>query len=211
MHFLTYAHCKPDGSIFYIGKGSSRRAHSQSGRNVVWKRTVEKHGGFSVMTLAKWSTEKEAFDHEIALIDIFRDMGHKLVNIASGGMGSSGFRHTDEHKAFKAQMMRDRNPMGNPEIREKQKIALKKAMNRPEVRQHQSTARLGKNLLKDHIESLRNCHPMRPCVINGIEYKSLMEASRTLEIRHGTLYRWLNNPKVKHNGKYAHITEARWL
>lgn len=163
------------------------------------------------MTLAKWSTEEEAFDHEIALIDIFRDMGHKLVNIASGGMGSSGFRHTDEHKAFKAQMMRDRNPMSNPEIREKQRIALKKAMNRPEVRKHQSVARLGKKLPKDHIESLRNCHPMRPCVINGVKYKSLMEASRAIGVRHGTLYRWLNNPEVKHNGKYAHITEAGWL
>ena len=211
MQFLTYAHNKPDGSIFYIGKGTERRAHSSAGRNIVWKRTVEKHNGFGVQILAKWGTEQEAFDHEVFLIDTFRQMGVPLVNIAEGGMGSSGFRHTEEHKAFKAQMMRDQNPMRNPEIRKKQIIALKKAMNRPEVRRHQSVARLGKNLSKEHIESLRNCHPTRPCVINGVEYKSLMEASRMLKIRHGTLHRWLNNPKVKHNGKYAHITEARWL
>lgn len=211
MHFLTYAHCKPNGSIFYIGKGSSKRAHSSNGRNVVWKRTVEKHGGFSVMVLAKWNTEQDAFYHEIALIDTLRDMGHKLVNIANGGAGSTGFRHTDEHKAFKAQMMRDRNPMAIPELRDKQRIALKEAMNRPEVRKRQSDVRIGKKLSESHIESLRNCHPMRPCVINGIEYASLMEASRAIGVLHGTLNRWLNNPDVRHNGKYRHIIEARWL
>jgi hypothetical protein len=211
MQFLTYAHCKPDGSIFYIGKGSSRRAHSKSGRNVFWKRTVEKHGGFSVMTLAKWSTEQEAFDHEIFLIDTFRRIGFQLANIAEGGMGSTGFRHTEAHKKHLRKTMLENNPMSSSKIREKQKIALKEAMNRPEVRQRQSAIRLGKKFSKEHVESLRNCHPLRPCVINGVEYKSLMEASRMLEIRHGTLYRWLNNPEVKHNGKYSHVTESRWL
>lgn len=211
MQFLTYAHCKPDGSIFYIGKGSSKRAHSSSGRNVVWKRTVEKHGGFSVMVLAKWNTEQEAFDHEIALIDTFRDMGHKLVNIANGGMGSTGFRHTEAHKTSLSESMKISNPMFNSELREKQKIATKEAMSRPEVRSRISAALTGKKLSKAHVESLRNCHPMRPCIINGVEYQSLMEASRSIGVRHGTLTRWLNNPNVRHNGKYRHITEARWI
>jgi hypothetical protein len=211
MQFLTYAHCKPDGSIFYIGKGSSKRAHSSNGRNVVWKRTVEKHGGFSVMVLAKWNTEQEAFNHEIALIDTFRDMDHKLVNIANGGMGSAGFRHTEAHKASLSKSMKVFNPMFDPDIRKKQIVALKEAMNRPEVRQRQSAVRVGKKLPKSHIESLRNCHPMRPCIINGIEYKSMMEASRSIGVRHGTLARWLNNPDVRHNGKYRHIIECRWI
>ena len=54
----------------------------------------------------------------------------KLTNISDGGLGSIGFRHTDKHKAFKKQMMLDRNPMNNPLIREKQLVELKKAMNR---------------------------------------------------------------------------------
>jgi hypothetical protein len=209
MH-TTYAHYKPDGTMFYIGKGSIRRAYSNAGRNVVWKRTVKKHGGFKVEILGRWETEKEAFDHEIFLIDTIKKMGISIVNIADGGLGSSGYRHTEEHKAFKKNMMLERNPMSNPELRNKQKIALKEAMNRPEVRSHQSKVRIGKKFSESHIESLKNCHPMRPCVINGVEYKSLMEASRTLGIRHGTLYRWLNNPEVKHTGKYAHVTECRW-
>lgn len=207
----TYAHYKPDGSMFYIGKGSVSRAHSSSGRNVVWKRTVEKHGGFKVEILGRWKTEQEAFDHEIFLIDTIRKMGVPLVNISSGGLGSIGFRHTAEHKAFKTRMMLERNPMSNPETRIKQRQAVLAAMSRPDVKRRQSLALLGKKLSAEHVESLRNCHPMKACVVNGVEYKSLMEASRMLEIRHGTLFRWLNNPEVKHTGKYAHIIECRWL
>jgi DNA invertase Pin-like site-specific DNA recombinase len=211
MTHTTYAHYKPDGTMFYIGKGSFRRAHASSGRNVVWKRTVEKHGGFKVEILGRWKTEQEAFDHEIFLIDTIKKMGVKLVNIADGGMGATGFRHTDEHKAFKKQMMLDRNPMFNPETKEKQKLALKKAMQRPEVRAKISIARAGKKFSASHLEALKNCHPMKSCVVNGIEYKSLMEASRQIGIRHTTLHRWLNNPEIKRGAKYAYITEARWL
>ena len=210
MQYNTYAHCKPDGSIFYIGKGSVSRAHSAAGRNIAWRRTHAKYGGFKVEILASWPTEKEAFDHEIFLIDTFRRMGRKLVNIADGGEGSRGFRHTDEHKAFKQKMMLERNPMDNLETREKQKIAVKKAMSRPEVRQKIKQGLTGKKLSESHVDALKNCHPMKSCVINGIEYKSLMEASRAIGVRHGTLYRWLNNPNVAHNKKYRHIIECRW-
>lgn len=210
MSYITYAHYKPNGDIFYIGKGTVSRAYSKQGRNIVWKRTVEKYKSFNVKILCEWPTEDEAFQHEILLIDCFRDMGIQLVNIAKGGMGSSGFRHTEEFKKNKAKHLKLNNPMANPELRKKQLQALKEAMIRPEVKEKQKKARLGIKLSKAHVESLRNCHPMRPCIINGIEYKSLMEASRSLGVRHGTLYRWLNNPNVVHNKKFRHIIECRW-
>jgi hypothetical protein len=107
--------------------------------------------------------------------------------------------------------MLEKNPMSDPLIREKQKILVKNAMSRPDVKLRQSAARIGIKFSTSHIESLKNCHPMRPCAVNGVEYKSLMEASRAVGVRHGTLLRWLNNQSVKHNKKYAHIVEARWL
>jgi hypothetical protein len=211
MHFYTYAHYKPDNTMFYIGKGTVKRAHSRAGRNVVWNRIVKKHNGFKVEILGRWKTEQEAFDHEIFLIDTMKELGCQLANISTGGLGSTGFRHSDEHKAFKKQMMLERNPMNDPELREKQKIALKEAMNRPEVRAHQSASRIGKKLSSSHVESLKNCHPMKPCVVNGVEYKSLMEASRQLGILPGTLRTWFNNSKRVRSKAYQHITEARWL
>jgi len=211
MSHVTYAHHKPDNSIFYIGKGSAKRAHSSSGRNVVWNRIVKKHGGFKVQILAQWPTEQEAFDHEIFLIDTFRDMGCQLANIANGGFGSTGFRHTDEHKKNLSLKMKANNPMANAELREKQKTAVHIAMQRPDVKRKQSANRIGMKFSASHVESLKNCHPTKPCVINGVEYKSLMEASRQLKIRHGTLHRWLNHPEIQRGAKYSFITECRWL
>jgi hypothetical protein len=96
--FYTYAHYKPDNSVFYIGKGCGRRAWSNKDRNPHWKNIVAKHGEHKVEILARWNTEQEAFEHEIFLIDTFRSMGKTLANIANGGEGPTGMRHSDETK-----------------------------------------------------------------------------------------------------------------
>jgi hypothetical protein len=206
--FYIYAHTKPDNTIFYIGKGSIKRAYDAKGRNVYWNRIANKYG-FNTVLLSEHEDEEEAFKEEISVINHFKKF-NCLTNIAEGGMGSKGFRHTEEFKIRSAAKMKEENPMHDPEIRIKQQENLKKAMQRPEIRLKQKNARIGKKLSESHVESLRKCHPMKVCIINGIEYESLMEASRKLGIRHGTLFRWLNNQNVKHNKKFAYITECRW-
>jgi len=210
MSFATYAHYRPDGTVFYIGKGSIKRAYSKLGRNVVWKRIVQKYGGFEVKVLAEWQTEQDAFDHEIVLIDSFRSMGYTLANISAGGLGATGCRHTDEFKKRIAEILKANNPMANPDLRAKQYKKLKETMARPEIRMKISQALSGKKLSAQHVEALKNCHPMKPCVINGVTYKSLMEASRMLGIRHGTIHRWINRPEIQRGRKYGYITECRW-
>jgi len=97
--FCTYAHYTPQGRLFYIGKGSSeRRAYRMQGRNDYWNKIVAKYGTPEVQILAKWDTEEEAFSHEILLISCFRELGHKLANLTNGGDGTSGYKHTEEHR-----------------------------------------------------------------------------------------------------------------
>lgn len=96
--FLTYAHFKPDGTLFYIGKGSQKRAYAKDNRNQHWLSIVKKHG-FQVETLAKWDNESDALLHEQFLIACFKDMGHKLANATNGGEGVSGHKHSAEAKA----------------------------------------------------------------------------------------------------------------
>jgi hypothetical protein len=100
MKFYTYAHYKPDGELFYIGKGNGNRAYNTrySQRNIYWKRVVEKYGKPTVKILANWNTEEEAFDHEKLLISCFRDMGYKLANITSGGDGVCGIKWSEESR-----------------------------------------------------------------------------------------------------------------
>lgn len=94
--FYTYAHYKPEGGLFYIGKGAKNRAYDMKMRNVYWKNVVAKYGQPIVEILANWKTEQEALDHEKLLISSFKDMGFKLANLTNGGEGVSGYKHTQK-------------------------------------------------------------------------------------------------------------------
>lgn len=96
--FYTYAHFRPDGRVFYIGKGSGNRYLSNE-RSRYWKNLVAKEGGFTSEILAHWPTEAEAFEHEKFLIKCFRDLGFKLCNLTDGGEGPSGAVRTTETRA----------------------------------------------------------------------------------------------------------------
>ena len=93
----TYSHNKPDGTPFYIGKGSGRRAFTKR-TNPYWKNIVAKYG-YEVQILSHWDTEKEALNHEVLLIACMKDMGIKLCNLTEGGEGATGYQHSEEHKA----------------------------------------------------------------------------------------------------------------
>jgi hypothetical protein len=94
--FYTYAHYTPEGRLFYIGKGTGYRAYSKYRKNQHWKNIVAKYGQPKVEILANWSSEEEALNHEVLLIECFRDMGYKLCNKTNGGEGTSGYKYTPE-------------------------------------------------------------------------------------------------------------------
>lgn len=99
--FYVYAHYKlDDGTVFYIGKGSTNRAYSTSHRSRWWKSTVKVHG----YTVSIWSDdldEATAFKLESEWINLYgrRDTGAGcLVNMTDGGDGASGKVHSQETK-----------------------------------------------------------------------------------------------------------------
>ena len=102
--FYTYAHYTPQGRLFYIGKGQGNRAHRLSSRGSYWKNVVVKYGKPNVQILANWDTEQEALDHEILLIDCFKELGHKLCNITNGGEGVSGLKQSEHQKSVASQV-----------------------------------------------------------------------------------------------------------
>jgi len=95
--FYTYAHVKPDGEIFYIGKGKERRAWDKRNRNPYWHNIVNKYG-YEVKILADSIDEELALLCEIEAIDIYNRRGFKLCNITIGGDGFCGGKHTEEAK-----------------------------------------------------------------------------------------------------------------
>jgi len=83
--FYVYAHRNSEGGIFYIGKGTGRRAWSQD-RHPVWHRYVKErlNGTYSVEILENGLTEAEAEAREGELIAQF---GSQLVNWQNSGRG----------------------------------------------------------------------------------------------------------------------------
>jgi hypothetical protein len=100
--FYVYLHLKPSGEVFYVGKGTGKRAWSRNLRNRHWKYIVACHG-FVVQIHTDKLTEDQAFELEKQLIKHYKETG-TLANVTDGGGGVSGSHvnlgvpKTDSHK-----------------------------------------------------------------------------------------------------------------
>jgi len=98
--FYVYAYLREDGTPYYIGKGSERRAwksHTRSnGTNLLPKDPTR------IVILKDHLTETDAYDYETELIAKYgrKDTGTGILrNSTDGGRGNdSGYRHSDEAK-----------------------------------------------------------------------------------------------------------------
>lgn len=151
--FYTYAHFRPDNSVFYIGKGRGRRAWAKDNRNPHWHHVTAKHGEHKVEVLAQWPTEQEAFDHEKFLIWCFRDMGVSLTNLTDGGDGAAGYKHTKESIQKRLNSMRGYAP--SEETKAKMREAHLGKKNHFFGRNHSDEA-------KEVISSKKKANPSKP-------------------------------------------------
>lgn len=95
----TYFHTRNDtGAVFYIGAGRELRAKSSRYRNESWKTIALEHG-FTAHFAMTGLTEQEALDHEVFLIQCFKDIGISLCNITNGGKGTTGLVFSPESRA----------------------------------------------------------------------------------------------------------------
>lgn len=88
--FYTYLHCKPDGSPFYVGKGSGNRAFDLRRRNPHHSNIITKYGRENIKVFVfPCDSEIEALSDEILQISQLRREGHELANQTDGGDGVS--------------------------------------------------------------------------------------------------------------------------
>lgn len=98
MKYYVYIHRKlDDKSIFYVGKGTGKRANSKNSRSKWWHRVVNKHGFYSEI-VQYFDNEHDAYISESSLIDHLSSKGIRLINLKSGGIGGIGFKHSEESK-----------------------------------------------------------------------------------------------------------------
>lgn len=140
--FYVYLHKrKSDGAVFYVGKGTGRRAYRTAGRSEWWHRVASKHG-FKVEIIF-FGTEADCFDVERAKIALFRSSGEPIVNASDGGDGSANPTPEARAKLSARQKARFADPRERekirvtkttPEARAAQSERRKKAMSNPEAR-----------------------------------------------------------------------------
>lgn len=94
--FYVYVHRQADtGKVFYVGKGSGKRAWSKQFRPTFWHRVKNAHG-LIVEEVAYFWDESAAFDYERALIAECKAHGLRLTNCTDGGEGPSGAVRSEE-------------------------------------------------------------------------------------------------------------------
>jgi len=101
--FGAYLHCRPDGTPFYVGKGTEKRMRKLKRNNLYHSNIVSKHGSESILTgFLPCSDEATAFELEKGLIKRIKAIGIRLANMTEGGEGPSGYKHNKEDVARRA-------------------------------------------------------------------------------------------------------------
>jgi hypothetical protein len=84
----VYLHCRPDYSVFYVGKGTKNRAKFFHNRNPHHTSVINKYGKENILIgYIECSSENIAFDLERGLIKCLANSQIKLTNQTNGGDG----------------------------------------------------------------------------------------------------------------------------
>lgn len=137
----AYTHARPNGVVFYVGKGTRSRAGDLR-RNSWHLHIVEKYGKENILIeFYPCNSEKEAFEKEIELIKQYKAKGTILVNHTNGGEGMSGYVWSKEQITKQAKKIKE--VWKNSELRENYCKAHREKWKNPEYREKQSISRKG--------------------------------------------------------------------
>ena len=145
----AYAHLRPDGRVFYVGKGSVNRSRSMT-RNSYHDRIVAKYGaGNIIVRFAPCESEDAAFELEEFIIEVLAAEGVAISNMTDGGEGISGYSHTDATKQIMSATRKGRKR--SPEAIAKTAAGKRGTKLSDEVKAKISAAHIGKKISPESI------------------------------------------------------------
>jgi len=183
-HFYVYLHCKPNGDVFYVGKGFGSRSKSHSGRNKYHQNTTAKYGWENIdVLLFPRSTELEAFEDEIKWIKVLKDTGCALANLSIGGEGPSGVKRGPQSPEVIAKRVAAitglKRTAETRAVLSAQKLGNKHSLGHTrsvEAREKTAVALLGRKLSPEHVAKIAL---NRLGTTHSVETKAKMAATRT--------------------------------
>jgi hypothetical protein len=145
--YYTYAYLRENGTPYYIGKGKGNRAYFKQ-RRITSPPTNKNR----IIFLKQNLTEKEAFKHEIYMIDVFgrKDLRTGILhNRTNGGEGvGAGNFLTEKHKRKISRAMKGKTPWNKGEkCTEEHKKKVSEAL---KVMGHKPPSTKGKLLNDEH-------------------------------------------------------------
>ena len=194
--FYIYGIFRPDNNeLFYIGKGtgwrhlkSARPDNTNSIKNRIIKKIIKEGKEPIPKILFDNMTEEEAYSKEVELINEYgriSDGSGTLANLSLGGEGGlSGVEFSEEHKKnMSIAKIGSNNPMFGVKLSKEQKRVLS------EIRKGNKNHFFGKSHKEESKEKMRKAKEKlyKPLVIDGVNYKSLTEASEKLKIHKPTI------------------------
>lgn len=153
---------KETGEVFYIGKGSKKRAGQIAKRNSLFQNYIKENKNCQYEIIEYYDDEIEAYKREEILINKLKPK----CNIAHGGYGGFSIIWTDELRKWKS----ENNPMKDEQRR--QNMSINNPMKNPEC-------------VKKVTKKLRKIP-----IINGKEFKSVKEASKFYNVCIQTIWNW---------------------
>jgi hypothetical protein len=105
--YNAYVHARPDGGVFYVGKGSTKRSLEMTrSRNAHHASIVKKYGAENILVgTLNCSSDAISLELERGLIKCFRRMGVELANKTDGGEGTRGLKKSSEECSDISQRM----------------------------------------------------------------------------------------------------------
>lgn len=202
----VYLHTKPNGEIFYVGKGSGERAWRKAQRSDSWKNVVNKYGYKISIFLDNVSDEK-AFSVERDLIEaIGLD---NLTNITKGAGGVSGrtpwnkgVPMSDEQKRKLSDICKGRK--FSKETRIKLSKANKGKKFSKEARENMSKAQKGIKPSKEARLKMAEAKKVKVIdTITGLKYDSVSDYCEKNNVSKTTFHYHFNGLTKKN--KFEHI------
>lgn len=96
----VYLHKKPNGDVFYVGIGNTKRPFWKFRDNPHWTNVVKKYPDYIIEIFQENLDWKTACEIEINLISKYKRKidGGNLCNITLGGDGVKGLKHSEKTK-----------------------------------------------------------------------------------------------------------------
>lgn len=199
--YIVYKTINTVNNKFYIG------VHKRNGRNylgsgVALRHAIKKYGkeNFKRVIIEEFDTKQEAFDYESIVVNKVLVDSKMCYNLCDGGYGSDppshkGKKRSEETKKKMSNNHADfsgsNNPMFGKQLSES----------------HREKISSGKKGSKNPMygKKGKDAPRSKPCVIDGIEYESVIGAARSLNKNKQTIRNWLRStskPNCYYGGCY---------